>query len=71
MQMLQFCGNLVQSFFNTVMPFPEGVKAYPQLLGWVLFWYMWTMLILFANFFIQDRKRAKASKKPSEKKKKN
>jgi elongation of very long chain fatty acids protein 4 len=59
MQMLQFVLMMVQSGFDLAM----GCKGYPTPLIALLFGYMITLLMLFANFFIKDRKRAAAERK--------
>ncbi|TPX72892.1 very-long-chain 3-oxoacyl-CoA synthase [Spizellomyces sp. 'palustris'] len=70
MQMTQFCcmmGQAVYDMFIANYSIPEnskdGLKPYPSALSTLLFFYMWTMLGLFANFFIQDVKRARAARK--------
>ncbi|TPX58200.1 very-long-chain 3-oxoacyl-CoA synthase [Powellomyces hirtus] len=71
MQMTQFCCMMAQAigviYYTRVNqqqhdPKDKEHKPYPADLGVLLFFYMWTMLGLFANFFIQDAKRAKAAR---------
>ncbi|KAI8847404.1 GNS1/SUR4 family-domain-containing protein [Chytridium lagenaria] len=59
MQMTQFCCMMVQASFLLVYPdnYPKGTTPYPRAIASLLFWYMWTMLGLFANFFLKDKKR--------------
>ncbi|KAJ3219900.1 hypothetical protein HDU67_008429 [Dinochytrium kinnereticum] len=65
MQMTQFCCMMAQASYLLVHPnpFPEGKEPYPRAIAVVLFWYMWTMLGLFANFFVKDRMRAAEARK--------
>ena len=69
MQMTQFTLMMIQSIYNLSLAFKtdnEKAKEYPVFLSAILFFYMQTMLALFANFFIKDRKRTalqKSSKK--------
>ncbi|KAJ3109860.1 hypothetical protein HDU97_000090 [Phlyctochytrium planicorne] len=65
MQMTQFCCMMAQATFLLVHPnpFPKGATPYPRHIATLLFWYMWTMLGLFGNFFIRDRQRAAALRK--------
>jgi hypothetical protein len=59
MQMTQFCCMLVQSVY-LLMKFPvhpSGAEPFPESLAMMLFWYMISMLTLFGNFFINDRKK--------------
>ncbi|KAJ3077871.1 hypothetical protein HK102_004907 [Quaeritorhiza haematococci] len=76
MQMTQFITMLIQSCYNIYFTYdpalypafarytPESQKkVYPFELQVMLFFYMQTMLALFANFFIQDRKRVAALRK--------
>jgi hypothetical protein len=60
-QMLQFLSNLIQATLNIINPTP----GFPQFLSQMLFVYMISLLALFGNFFINDRKREKV---PSDKK---
>jgi len=48
MQLLQFCTMLVQSIYDQIVPNP-----YPMFCIKILFYYMFTMLGLFANFYVQ------------------
>lgn len=62
MQMLQFTVMFIQANYNVIVDIP----GYPKFLGWVLFFYMLTMLGLFANFFraqYLSAGKAKAAKK--------
>jgi elongation of very long chain fatty acids protein 4 len=54
-QMTQFMLMILQSTCDVIIDY----RGYPRFLVWTLFYYMITLLILFANFFINDRKRAK------------
>ena len=58
MQMTQFTTMLIQAVYIWVMQ-PAG---YPVLLAQILFFYMISMLALFANFMMQT-KRARAAEK--------
>ncbi|KAJ3115604.1 hypothetical protein HDU96_000361 [Phlyctochytrium bullatum] len=64
MQMTQFCMMMAQATYLLVHPnpYPAGVKPYPPFIASLLFWYMISMLALFANFFLQDKKREKTAK---------
>ncbi|KAI9106084.1 polyunsaturated fatty acid elongation enzyme [Phlyctochytrium arcticum] len=72
MQMTQFCCMMGQAVYNMYASYsgkadtvvrPPGHKTYPIALSTLLFWYMWTMLGLFANYLITDMRRAGAAKK--------
>lgn len=71
MQMTQFCCMMGQAMYNIYHGYfdnarqmdTEGREPYPLELSTLLLVYMWTMLGLFANFFIQDGKRANAARK--------
>ena len=39
-----------------------GVPNFPMFCVKILFWYMWTMLALFGNFFLQSYIKPKAKK---------
>ena len=64
MQMTQFSVMMLQATYDLIFP-----SAYPRFCVWILFLYMWTMLGLFANFFIQSYLRGgkKGAKKESKK----
>jgi len=62
-QMTQFVLMLCQATYTILFP-----SKYPLFLGQILFVYMLTLLVLFANFFIQDSKRAKAERAKQKKK---
>lgn len=68
MQMTQFCLMMVQSvydiYYEKYVRAPS-TKSYPLELSVLLFVYMWTMLGLFANFLINDRRRVKALRETS------
>lgn len=59
MQMLQFVLMMCQSAYDLAF----GCPGYPRSLIALLFVYMITLLALFANFFINDRKRAAAERR--------
>jgi hypothetical protein len=40
----------------------HGVPNFPMFCVQILFWYMWTMLALFGNFFLQSYIKPKAKK---------
>ncbi|KAI8927278.1 GNS1/SUR4 family-domain-containing protein [Entophlyctis helioformis] len=63
MQMTQFCILFVQGVFDYYIPTtnPEATN-YPPQLAIMLMVYMITMLALFGNFFIQDKRRADRAK---------
>ena len=48
MQMTQFAVMMLQASYDLVFP-----SEYPRFCVWILFLYMWTMLALFGNFFLQ------------------
>jgi elongation of very long chain fatty acids protein 4 len=61
MQLTQFCCMLFQATYDLLIPNP-----YPRFAIWILFIYMFTMLGLFGNFYVQayiksgkDREKAK------------
>ncbi|RKO93200.1 polyunsaturated fatty acid elongation enzyme [Blyttiomyces helicus] len=64
MQMTQFCAMMCQAIYNMYSAHllrddPAALaRMYPPNLSTLLFFYMWTMLGLFANFFVQDARRA-------------
>ncbi|KAF0556980.1 delta-6 elongase [Gigaspora margarita] len=70
-QMIQFTFNMLQAtydiFYFKVLH-PELEKTYPFGLTLILWFYMWTMLGLFANFFRADRKREAEAKTKATKK---
>ena len=49
MQMTQFAVMMLQATYDLLFP-----SNYPRFCVWILFVYMWTMLALFGNFFIQS-----------------
>jgi elongation of very long chain fatty acids protein 4 len=49
MQMTQFAVMMIQAAYDLIFP-----SHYPRFCVWILFIYMWTMLALFGNFFIQS-----------------
>ena len=49
MQMTQFAVMMLQASYDLLFP-----SAYPRFCVWILFGYMWTMLALFGNFFVQS-----------------
>jgi len=57
MQLYQFCLMLCQATYNVVYP----TEGFPSFCAWILFFYMFTMLGLFADFF---RKAYLSSKGP-------
>jgi len=65
LQMTQFCVMLLQAIWDLWI---EPPKNYPRFCAWILFYYMFTMLALFGNFYVQSylkggkRKAAKAKK---------
>lgn len=65
-QMTQFTMMMVQATYDIVVYMyktdEEKAKAYPQSLFILLWFYMWTMLGLFANFFMQNYKKPAALK---------
>jgi elongation of very long chain fatty acids protein 4 len=54
-QMTQFVLMMVQS----LMDLKDNYQGYPRFLVWTLLLYMITLFILFMNFFLKDRKRAR------------
>ncbi|CAG8455687.1 10678_t:CDS:2 [Ambispora gerdemannii] len=68
-QMTQFTLMMIQATYDMVLfkvLTPDAKQKYPFVLTALLWVYMWTMLGLFMNFFIADRKRereARAAKK--------
>jgi len=59
LQMTQFALNMFQATFDFIFFYffvPETSPRYPIILTVILWFYMWSMLYLFADFFIQDRK---------------
>ena len=48
--MTQFCIMMFQASWDMY----HGVPNFPMFCVTILFWYMWTMLALFANFFVQS-----------------
>lgn len=70
MQMTQFVTMMAQAGYDLLY----GANGYPVLPTRILFFYMITLLALFLNFFIRDRKRIareRAEAKKTESKKKN
>jgi len=63
MQLTQFCCMLCQSIYDLVVP-----NDYPRFCVWILFFYMFTMLALFGNFFMKQyvKKGSKGSKKKAQ-----
>lgn len=49
MQLTQFVTMFIQACYDLIVP-----NAYPRFCVWILFFYMMTMIALFANFFIQS-----------------
>jgi len=66
MQITQFMIMLVQSIYNLLFA-PDG---YQRFLSLTLFWYMLTLLALFFNFLVNDRKRLRDNRAERDKKKK-
>ncbi|KAI8619711.1 GNS1/SUR4 family-domain-containing protein [Chytriomyces sp. MP71] len=70
MQMTQFCCMMVQAigvgfaypFYARLLGLEKTDFVYPSVCGKILLLYMISMLSLFANFYVQDRKRERASK---------
>jgi len=68
-QMTQFTLNFIQATYGIIDGYylrPELIatdKIYPLQLHVILWFYMISMLMLFYNFFVQDRRRALAEKK--------
>jgi len=58
MQMLQFFLNFVQASFIVFLS-----QHFPRWLGWVLFWYMISLLVLFYNFYRKSYSEKKADPK--------
>jgi elongation of very long chain fatty acids protein 4 len=54
-QMLQFLANFLQASYDVY----TGVKGFPLLLSWILFFYMLTLLALFYNFLVTSQRQAK------------
>ncbi|CAG8684512.1 4001_t:CDS:2, partial [Acaulospora morrowiae] len=66
MQMTQFVLNMVQATYDIFyfkFLYPTLKETYPFNLTILLWVYMWTMLGLFVNFFIADRKREREARK--------
>ncbi|KAH6587438.1 hypothetical protein BASA50_011380 [Batrachochytrium salamandrivorans] len=62
-QMTQFCYLLTQGIVCWYMPSQDPTYSnYPPQLGAILVFYMLSMLALFGNFFIKDRRRAAKAK---------
>jgi len=57
-QMLQFFLNFVQAIYDIVMP-----SQYPKFLAYILFFYMITLLALFANFYVKNMGARRTEKK--------
>lgn len=66
-QMTQFMAMIVQASYDLFF----GCPGYPKALIILLFVYMNTLLILFANFFIQDRRARKQAARAKKEGKKN
>ncbi|KAL2919929.1 hypothetical protein HK105_200846 [Polyrhizophydium stewartii] len=64
MQMTQFVILFVQGIVDWYTPTyrPESASNYPPSLAIMLVFYMISMLVLFGNFFIQDKRRAEQAK---------
>ncbi|KAJ3020207.1 hypothetical protein HKX48_001152 [Thoreauomyces humboldtii] len=70
LQLTQFCCMMGQSIYllwnhryGTSKPedtYPAGRSPYPVDIAVLLFFYMWTMLGLFANFFVKEARRTRA-----------
>ena len=60
LQMTQFTLMLIQATYDLFVPNP-----YPRFCVWILFLYMFTMLGLFANFFIQQYTKPAKKKETS------
>ena len=63
-QMTQFLTMLMQSAYDNY----TGGGGYPKLTTQILGVYMLTLLALFGNFLVQDRKRIQAERKAGSKK---
>jgi len=58
MQIIQFVSMLTQSIYDLIVP-----NAYPRFCIWILFYYMFTMLALFGNFYYRSYRARAAAKK--------
>ncbi|CAG8490401.1 6791_t:CDS:2 [Ambispora leptoticha] len=70
-QMTQFMLMMIQATYDMLLfkvLKPDAKQKYPFVLTALLWVYMWTMLGLFANFFIADRKREREAKAALKKK---
>jgi len=61
-QMLQFLLNMIQATYDILFPHPK----YPLFLARLLFCYMISLLVLFANFFVKDRQRGAVEKQKAQ-----
>ena len=59
-QMIQFSLDMLQTIYNLSIFYMYGKAPYPIELNLILFFYMISMLSLFANFFVKDRMREKS-----------
>ena len=71
-QMTQFCCMMFQATFNIIAYFfftaeQDKANKYPISLNIVLWVYMWTMLGLFANFYVKSYSAAKKNKDAAKK----
>lgn len=57
-QMTQFMLMIIQSLCDVIIDY----KGYPRFLVWTLFFYMISLLVLFLNFFLKDRARARQAR---------
>jgi len=65
-QMTQFLLNIVQAVYSMLFP-----SKYPTFLAYVLFFYMVTLLVLFGNYFRQEKKRQRLEREKQKAEKKN
>jgi len=66
LQLTQFALNMFQATFDFIYFYffvPSAENRYPIILTVILWFYMWTMLYLFIDFFIKDRKAEQLTQK--------